>query len=204
MKKENLVEIYKTHDMGDIPIEKTIKAVESLGQFLLQRDLTFETAHIEAIEEYVSYLVKYHHNDAETLLAIAYYFNAIKRTDAYHYFKSLFNSHEIFETIKQRVVTYAGIGALEKLFSGLKYPPLGTPPTAFGSFTQDLMDKMQEHLSADVYKKVLTTTKPKNHEDYIYEKQVYRNLGLPEFDQTNHHHHLPIRSDFDKKIKWRQ
>jgi hypothetical protein len=203
MNNEKLIEIYKTHFMGDIPISHAIKAVTSLEQFLIQRKMTFETATVEVIEDYISYLIKVHHNDAHTLLAIAYYYNAIDRTDIYNYFNSLFEGHTIIGNIKQRVVTHAGIGTMEKVFFGLKYPPLGTPPKAFSDFAKGLVKRIEDQLPKEVFSKVFASNKSIDHEDYIFEKQVYESIGLPKFEPSSFHQ-IPIRSEFENRIKWRQ
>ena len=155
MNKEKLINIYESRGLSKEKIDVAIADVLALEIFLDEKSTDLESCTEADIKEYIASLLKKGEINPETLLAMARYFYAIDKNSIYIFFTKLFGGMGVLDSIKSRMIKYAGETAASKVFDGFKYPPLGTPIEEMPKYTEDLMKRIQNSIDSKLYQKVL-------------------------------------------------
>ena len=89
-------------------IEFAVNAVREFEEHLKRKNITFESADLEALKNYISLLIDEDKNSWERLVAIARYCNLTMKNDYYIYFTSVLGARNVLPDIGERLAVIAG------------------------------------------------------------------------------------------------
>jgi len=139
--------------------EDTDFAVNAVGEFekyLKKKRMSFESAYLDALKDYISLLIDEGRNSWDRLLAIARYCNLAKKNDFYVYFASILGARNVLPDLSERVAEIAGEETRHKVFQGFELPALGSPQEDYPRLTQMIMDRLEAELPNETCRKILT------------------------------------------------
>jgi hypothetical protein len=142
--------------LGKKEIDIAVNAVKEFEDFLKERKLSFESAGLNRLKEYLSVLISERKNSIDRLLAIARYCNFTKKNDYYVYFASILNGRDVLPLIGDRLADVASDETRRRVFDGFELPPLGAPPDDYPKLTKLVVDRMEAELPASTCREVLT------------------------------------------------
>jgi hypothetical protein len=133
-----------------------VNSVKEFEDYLEKKKMSFETAGLDTLKEYISLLIEEDKNSMDRLVAIARYCNITKKDDYYIYLLSILGARNVLPDIGERVALIAGEVARRKVFHGVELPLLGSPPENYPQLTQIIMDKLKAELPNETCRKILT------------------------------------------------
>ena len=136
-------------------IEAAIKAVKAAFNYFEARGKKFEEAQVDDFESYVLKLMEEKRNSEENLLGIGRYVYFLNMKEVWIYFASVLGGRNILPSISERLAQIAGEKVRDTVFSKVKAPPLGSPPSAYCNVTSSLMKQLKKELSPKIYRRVL-------------------------------------------------
>ncbi|UCB61194.1 MAG: hypothetical protein JSW72_03865 [Candidatus Bathyarchaeota archaeon] len=137
-------------------IDFALDSVRGFEKFLESRGMSFHSADLKALKDYIAVLVKQAENSWERLVAIARYCNLVKKNEFYVYFTSILGARNVLPDMGNRLAAIAGEEIRSQVFQGFKLPPLGSPQEVYPRITKKILERMEAHLSTDMCKEVLT------------------------------------------------
>ena len=155
MKEKEFREFLQERNMGEEQIEEAVEAVLEFEKEMEAKGGAFESATIEDLKEYISLLMSRGENSYDRLLALARYCYMVRRNDLYIYFASILGGMKVLPSISERLASLVGEETMARIFEGVEYPPLGTPPEGLPWPTERLMDRLVAELPPEVYRRVL-------------------------------------------------
>ena len=155
MKEKEFREFLQEREMGEEEIDDAVEAVLEFEGEMEAKGGTLESTTVEDLREHISLLMSRGENSLDRLLALARYCHVTKRNDLYVYFTSILGGRRVLPSISERLESLVGEEARAKIFEGVETPPLGTPPEELPLMTKRLMDRLEEELPPEVYRRVL-------------------------------------------------
>jgi hypothetical protein len=155
VKEKEFREFLQGREMGEEEIDTAVEAVLEFEGEMEVKGGTLESATVEDLREHISLLMSRGENSLDRLLTLARYCHVAKRNDLYVYFTSILGGRRVLPSISERLVSLVGEEARAKIFEGVETPPLGTPPEELPLMTKRLMDRLEEGLPPEVYRRVL-------------------------------------------------
>ena len=137
-------------------MDLAVSAVKEFEEYLANERLSFESADVDILKDYVSLLMKEDRNSMERLVAIARYSNLANKKDYYIYFVSILGARNVLPDISERLATIAGEETRGKVFQGFKLPPPGSPQEEYPKLTKMIVDRMEAELPSETCREVLT------------------------------------------------
>ena len=134
----------------------TVNSVKEFEDYLEKKKMSFETAGLDTLVEYISLLIEENKNSMNRLVAIARYCSITKKDDYYVYLVSIFGARNVLPDIGVRIALIAGDVVRHKVFEGVELPPLGSPPENYPQLTQIIMDRLKFELPNETCRKILT------------------------------------------------
>lgn len=153
MREKEFREYLRTREQGEAQIEKAVEAVRDFEGEL--GDRTVESATLEDLRGYLARLVSRRENSLDRLAALSRYFYATDRNDLYIYFTAVLGGRTVLPSISARLESLVDEETMKRVFNGVEMPPLGSPPEDVPYVTQRLMERLQEELTPEVYRRVL-------------------------------------------------
>ncbi len=139
--------------------EQIAAALQTVGEFeahLATRGHDLASAPIGDLRVFLDALIRDGRNTRERLLDLARYCWHAKRNDFYIYFTAIFGGLGVYDSIAERLESIAGKAVREEVFQDIAMPPLGSPPEAYPPITRRLMERLEQKLSAEQVRTVLT------------------------------------------------
>jgi hypothetical protein len=155
MEEKEFREFLQERKMGEEQIEEAVEAVLKFEREMEAKGGDIESATVEDLKEYISFLMSRGENSQDRLLALARYCYLVKRNDLYIYFASILGGWKVLPSISERLASLVGEETRAKIFEGVETPPPGTPPEELPWPTKRLMDRLEAELPPDVYRRVL-------------------------------------------------
>jgi len=137
-------------------IGSSVNAVKDFEEQLKMRGSTLGSLSLDALKEYISFLIKEGKNSEDRLLAIARYCYYVKRNDLYVYFASILEATNVLPDIGERLATVAGEETRHMVFKGIEFPPLGAPQDDYPKLTKTILDRLEAELSPAKCREVMT------------------------------------------------
>jgi len=137
-------------------VDFSMSAVREFEEYLEKKRMSFESAGLVVIKDYVSLLMKEGKNSRDRLIAVARYCNFAKKNDCFIYFASILGARNVLPDIGQRLTTIAGEGVQRRVYEGFELPPLGSPQESYPMLTKRLVDRMEAELPSETCREVLT------------------------------------------------
>jgi len=135
-------------------VADALEYVRDAEGFLKVRGKTLEEASVSDYRIYVETLIEQGRNTEERLVGISRYVQFINLKEPWIYFASILGGRTILPSIRERLAVIAGDDVSDTVFSEVKAPPLGSPPSAYLDATSSFMKRIMK-LSPDVYRRVL-------------------------------------------------
>ena len=155
MREKEFREYLREREQGDAQIEKDVEAVRGFEGELEAEGNAIESATLDDLREYLALLVSRRENSLDRLVALARYFYATDRNDLYIYFTSILGGRTVLPSISARLESLVDEETMKRVFDGVEMPPLGSPPENIPYVTQRLMERLQEELPPEIYRRVL-------------------------------------------------
>ncbi|MBN2559077.1 MAG: hypothetical protein JXB33_10020 [Clostridia bacterium] len=155
MLEKQLRDLYKSRGYDDSAADLAVADAREMDSYLKIYGVSVETASPGQIEKYIAALFESGKINLPLLLALARYCHVANNHGAYIYFTRILGGIGVIESIKNRMLAYAGEEAVEKVFSGLLEIPLGTAPGDMPAFTARFMDRLKASIEPSLYKKIL-------------------------------------------------
>ncbi|MCW4052081.1 MAG: hypothetical protein NWE78_02580 [Candidatus Bathyarchaeota archaeon] len=133
-----------------------VSAVKEFEKYLENERVSFESADVEILRDYVSMLMEEGRNSMEGLVAIARYSNLANKKDYYSYFVSILGARNVLPDIGERLATVAGEETRGKVFQGFELPAPGSPQEAYPKLTKMIVDRMEAEIPNETCREVLT------------------------------------------------
>lgn len=133
-----------------------LRKAEEFEDYLEKRKVSFKSALLSDLKDYVSYLIKKRRNSMNTLLAIARYCGFGKKKECLIYLVSILNVSDVLPGIGKRLATIAGKEVQGRVFEGFELPSLGSPPDNYPKLTKLIVDRLQAELPSEACRNVLT------------------------------------------------
>ncbi|MCW3977187.1 MAG: hypothetical protein NWE77_04570 [Candidatus Bathyarchaeota archaeon] len=133
-----------------------VKAIRELEKYLAKKNVSFESAGLDALKDYILLLMGEGKNSMDRLLAIARYCKLAKKNDFYVYFTSILGGRNVLPDLGERLATIVGEETRRKVFHGFELPPLGSPPEDYVKLTQTIMNRLEAELPRETCRKILT------------------------------------------------
>lgn len=133
-----------------------LRKAEEFERYLEKRKVSFKSAQLSELKDYVFYLTKKRRNSMNTLLAIARYCGFAKKKECLIYLVSILNVSDVLPEIGKRLATIAGKEVQGRVFEGFELPPLGSPPDSYPKLTKLIVDRLQAELPSETCRNVLT------------------------------------------------
>ena len=137
-------------------IESSVKAVKDFENHLKTKKSTLESASVDSVKEYITLLTEKGKNSEQRLIALARYSYYAKKNDLYQYFASVLGATNVLPDIGERLSTIAGKPTRQKVYRGIKFPPLGAPQDEYPKLTETILDRMEAELPQAKCREVLT------------------------------------------------
>lgn len=137
-------------------VDFAINAVREFEKYLDKKKVSFESARLDKLKDYVSLLIEESMNSMERLVAIARYCSFTKKNDYYIYFASILGARNVLPDLNERLAAIAGDETRRKVFQGFELPPLGSPQENYPRLTHIIMDRLEAELPNETCKKILT------------------------------------------------
>ena len=153
MREKEFREYLLTREQGEAQIEKAVETVRDFEGEL--GDKTVESVTLEDLRGYLASLVSRRENSLDRLVALSRYFYATDRNDLYIYFTTVLGGRTVLPSISARLESLVDEETMRGVFDGVEMPPLGSPPEDVPYVTQRLMERLQEELPPEVYRRVL-------------------------------------------------
>ena len=153
MREKEFREYLLMREQSEAQIKKAVEAVRDFEGEL--GDKTVESATLEDLRGYLARLVSRRENSLDRLVALARYFYATDRNDLYIYFTAVLGGRTVLPSISARLESLVDEETMKRVFDGVEMPPLGSPPEDVPHVTQRLMERLQEELTPEVYRRVL-------------------------------------------------
>lgn len=142
--------------LGPKEIDFSLSVVREFEQYLEKEKMSFESADLPALKEYISLLMEEGRNSMERLLAIARYCNLAKKNDYFTYLVAILGARNVLPDMGERLAAIAGDETRCKVFQGFQMPPPGSSNDDYPKLTKMVVDRMEAQLPAEICKKVLT------------------------------------------------
>jgi hypothetical protein len=152
-------------------IEAAISSVQDLEGYIASKGHSIDDCDIELLKGFLSQLIEKGENSLEKLLAVARYCAVSDRSDLFIYLATILNSYDILSLMERRTGELMGEGRREAVFFGFQLPPLGTPPEEFPPLTHRIIDRMEDELTPEQCRKVLTWNYHEIPEESFLEKK---------------------------------
>jgi len=149
----------------------SVNSIKEFEEYLEKKKVSFECAGLDALKDYVSFLIEEDKNSMDRLVAIARYCNITKKDDYYVYLVSILGARNVLPDIGERIAIIAGEATRRKIFQGFELPPLGSPPENYPQLTQIIMDKLKAELPNETCRKILTWNYHKMSAETFKEKK---------------------------------
>ncbi|MDH5747359.1 MAG: hypothetical protein OEZ21_10505 [Candidatus Bathyarchaeota archaeon] len=133
-----------------------VNAVREFEKYLKKKRMSFESACLDALEDYISLLMDESRNSWDRLVAIARYCNLVKKNEYYVYFASILNARNVLPDLGERLATIAGEETRRKVFQGFELPPLGSPQEDYPRLTKMIVDRLEAELPSQTCRNILT------------------------------------------------
>ena len=137
-------------------VDFAVNTVKEFDKYLKKKRMSFESASLGALKDYISLMIDEGRNSWDRLAAIARYCNLAKKNDFYIYFASILNARNVLPDLSERVAEIAGEETRRKVFQGFELPPLGSPQEDYPRVTQMIMDRLEAELPNEMCRKILT------------------------------------------------
>jgi len=137
-------------------VDFAVSAVKEFEEHLETEGMSFESAGLDALKDYISLLIEEGKNSWDRLVAIARYCNLAKKNEYYVYFASILGARNVLSDIGERLAAIAGEETRRKVFQGFELPPLGLPQESYPRLTQMIMDRLEAELPKAACRKILT------------------------------------------------
>ena len=137
-------------------VDFAVSAVKEFEEHLETEGMSFESAGLDALKDYISLLIEEGKNSWDRLVAIARYCNLAKKNEYYVYFASILGARNVLPDIGERLAAIAGEETRRKVFQGFELPPLGLPQESYPRLTQMIMDRLEAELPKAACSKILT------------------------------------------------
>jgi hypothetical protein len=188
MDEQLLRDLYVARGAAEDEIAQALAAVALLEANLMKLGIPIGKATVDDLRAYVDALVSEGPVDRSDLLALARFFYANKSYDIYIYFTQLFGSRGVMENISSRLADAQGPEVAQRILGDFSPPALGTPLTEMPAHTADFMQRLQDSLSPEQCRDVLTGN---NHgireEGFREERSLY--LASSTLDQYLREYH---------------
>lgn len=135
--------------------ESAVTAVREFEKHLRTNGKTFDSAEVEDVKQYVSFLISQGRNSMDRLLALARYSSVVKKNDFYIYFASILGARNVLPTLSERIAAMVGEETRRRVFDGVEPPPLGSPPDEYPAVTRRVVERLEAALSPETCRKVL-------------------------------------------------
>ena len=146
----------KKRKLSSKEISFSISAVSEFEQYLKREKMSFESADLPVLKDYVSLLMKEGRNSMERLVAIARYCNLVKKNDYFSYLVAILGARNVLPDMGERLAEIAGDEMRCKVFQGFQMPPVGSSNEDYPKLTKMVVDRMEAQLPMETCKKVLT------------------------------------------------
>jgi hypothetical protein len=166
MKKVRYSEFLKKRELEDVLIEKAIADVEELEAYLEKSSVSLDDCSAEDLKLFIGLLIKDKKNSLERLVNLARYFYVVQRIDLYRYFLGILGGDGVINSIARRTTQFTDAETKEHIFSGIVFPPLGSPIEDYPIVMQKFVKRMQALLPNGLLKKILAG----NHHDISHER----------------------------------
>jgi dsDNA-binding SOS-regulon protein len=155
MKKVRYSEFLKKRELEDVLIEKAIADVEELEAYLEKSSVSLDDCSAEDLKLFIGLLIKDKKNSLERLVNLARYFYVVQRIDLYRYFLGILGGDGVINSIARRTTQFTDAETKEHIFSGIVFPPLGSPIEDYPIVMQKFVKRMQALLPNGLLKKIL-------------------------------------------------
>ena len=174
----------KARKLSDEQIELYIAMGTRFEAFLsaCQPPATIEQASAEAVRAFVDLLIAEGQNSFESLLAVARYGQFSKNHTVYIASLELLDGGEVLEGMYRKIGLVLGEQQRDTIFAGIDLPPLGTSNWQKSSITRTIMQRLEECLDVDTYRKIFSSSfRDLPDRYYLDDKKHYDEIG--NFDQ---------------------
>lgn len=137
-------------------IDSAVSAVVEFEEHLKKRGMSLESVGLNAVKDYVSFLIEEGRNSRDRLVAVARYCSFAKKNDCFIYFTSILGARNVLPDIGERLGAIAGEEVQRRVCEGCELPPLGSPQEGYPMLTKRLVDRMEAELPSETCRKVLT------------------------------------------------
>ena len=156
MKETQFRNYLKERKLPSQEINLAVDSVKEFEEYLERKNISFKTAGLDELKDYISYLIEEQKNSMNRLISITRYCYFTKKDDYYVYLVSTFGARNVLPDVGERIALIAGETVRQKVFQDFKLPPLGSSIDNYPQLTQIIMDRMKTELSAETCKKILT------------------------------------------------
>ena len=146
----------KGRGLSEETADYSVTAVREFETYLKHRKTSFESAGLDTLKDYVSFLIKENKNSMDKLLALARYYRFERKNDHFIYLVSILGARNVLPDIGERLAAVAGKEVRRKVFEGFELPPLGSPQDDYPKLTKKIVDGLEAELPSETCRKVLT------------------------------------------------
>jgi hypothetical protein len=169
---EALKDFYEKNKLGDEAFHHAVSFLRDL-KFLTDDDGNIADIDIKTLDHLIACLVTEKKNTVEHIVILMRYFKIAKRHDLFIHLTQYTGSLGVFESIVEKVKRVAGEKMYVRIKDLIKIPVLGTPLKEMPTYTQDLMDALNQHLSPNALKKVLADNHHQIPKEAFLEEKLY-------------------------------
>ena len=174
MRESQFREYLEKRGFDSSEIEDSISTIRDFEKQLKDNKKTLNSISQEDLKNYLIRLISEGTNTPDRLQSLARYFWLIKRNDLYTHLAAVLGGHGVYESIGDRLGQIAGEEKCSDVFDGFITPPLGSDPSSYPPYTQELLNRLSTNLPR---KKVLETL-------------------------IGNHHRIPVEAFSDMKKRW--
>jgi hypothetical protein len=180
-----------------------VNAIKEFEKYLKKKRMSFESACLGALKDYIFLLIDEGRNSWDRLVAIARYCNLAKKNDFYIYFASILNARNVLPDLSERVAEIAGEKTRRKVFQGFELPPLGAPQEDYPRLTQMIMDRLETELPNEMCRRILTWNYHRVPAEAFKEKKE-RFDKANSIDEYLKHEHKRLIQELSRAMKERR
>jgi len=136
-------------------VEASVAFVKDADEFMKTRKKSLDNANLKDLEALVSGLIKSKKNTYKNLLALARYWLYMKNKGLTVSVIERLDGAEVMDKIAKKVEKKAGKVAREKIYRGIKFPPLGATGEGRPAITKKIIERMEKNLGEGTCRKIL-------------------------------------------------
>lgn len=156
LKETQFQNFLKERKLAKDEIVHSIRCVKEFENYIGKKKLSFKTAGLNTLKEYIALMIDEEKNSMVKLLAIARYCHVIKKDEYYIHLASILGARNVLPDIGERIAIISEKTIQNKIFKDFELPPLGSSLENYPRITKMIIDNMTAELPTKKCKEILT------------------------------------------------